>query len=241
MADPIYAYSGKPVRNPFRYALALWRTLRDPSNTDEVAIVEVGALRTRLGRRFMKLDGMIEALDRDPRTSARLTSLRPFEPIDLAALARLPGGTLGRVAADHLGPRGLNPNLADFGTDTDKRELLLLQHLYATHDLWHVLTGWGNDLDGETGLAGFYAAQLGTPPFFVVGLALLIFNSVFFQPATLKSRIAAWGAGWQAGLRAEPLFGLDWPKLWRVPIDELRAQAHLDQSGIVGEGVSHAA
>jgi ubiquinone biosynthesis protein Coq4 len=239
MAATTYAYSARPLRNPLRYLLAVWRSVRDPSNTDEVAIVELGALRTRIGRRFMKPEAMLHALARDPRTADRLQVQRPCEPIDLAALARMPKGTLGRVVADHLGPRGLNPNLVDIPTDTP--ELLLLHNLYATHDLWHVLTGWGNDLDGETGLAGFYAAQLGAAPFFAMGFALLIMNSVFFQPTTLRSRIEAWNAGWQAGLVAEPLFGLDWPSLWSVPIAELRARLRIDQAEIVGEGISLAA
>ena len=62
MTDTTYAYSSKPLRNPFRYGLALWRSLRDPSNTDEVAIVELGGLRTRFGRRFMKPAATLEAL-----------------------------------------------------------------------------------------------------------------------------------------------------------------------------------
>lgn len=239
MADPHYAYSAKPLRNPLRYWLALWRSVRDPANTDEVAIVEVGALRSRLGRRYIKPAAMLEALAQDPRTASRLAALQPSQPIDLAALARLPAGTLGRVAAAHFTARDLNPNLADFPTDT--KELLLLHHLYATHDLWHVLTGWGNDLDGEAGLAAFYCAQLGAPPFFAVGFALLILNSVFFQPTTLRSRLEAWVAGWRAGRRAEPLFGLDWSELWGAPIVELRARLRLDGIEIVGEGVRLAA
>ncbi len=239
MANSLYAYSAKPVRNPLRYGLALWRSVRDPSNTYEVAIVEVGALRTRLGRRYIKPAAMLEALARDPRTASRLNALQPSQPIDIAALASMPVGTLGRVAGDHFAARGLNPNLANFPTDT--QELLLLHNLYATHDLWHVLTGWGNDLDGEVGLAAFYCAQLGAAPFFAVGFALLILNSVFFQPTTLRSRIDAWNAGWQAGLRAEPLFGLDWPSLWTTPIDELRTRLRLDDMQIVGDGVSLAA
>ena len=34
----------------------------------------------------------------------------------------------------------------------------LLNPLYPTHDIGHVLTGWGTDLCGEVGLAGFYSA-----------------------------------------------------------------------------------
>jgi ubiquinone biosynthesis protein Coq4 len=239
MKKTAYAYSSEPTRNPFRYLLALWRLVRDPTNTDEAAIVEIGALRTRLGQRFIKPEGMLEALRRDARTAARIERMQPSPAIDLEALRRLPAGTFGRVAGDHFAARRLNPNLTHFPTDTP--ENLLLHNLFATHDFWHVLTGWGNDVDGEVGLAGFYSAQLGAPPFFAFLYTLLLLNAVFFEPTALRSRLEAWNSGWQAGLRAESLFGLDLPSVWSTPIGELRMRLRLDDVAIVGEGISLAA
>ncbi len=239
MAEPTYAYSGEPLRNPFRYLLALWRSVRDPANTDEVAIVELGLLRTRFARRFVRPDAMYEFLARDPRTAAQVRTMRPAAPIDLAALAALPEGTVGRAFAEHCRARNLNPNLVNFPTTTPQD--LLLHNVYATHDIWHVVTGWGNDLPGEMGLGAFYAAQFGAPPFFALLFTLLLFNSVFFQPATLRERMDAFAAGYEMGRRAEPLFGLEWPSLWSTPIEELRAQLGLCDARIVGEGIRAAA
>ncbi len=238
MADTRYAYSAKPLRNPFRYLLALWRALRDPSNTNEVAILDAGLLRTRFARRIMRWEAMLESLASDPRTASRLNALRPCEPVDLVALAKLPQDTLGRVFADHCRARGLNPNLVDFPTETPLD--IVIHHLYATHDLWHVTTGWGNDLAGETGLGAFYAAQLDAPPFFAFELALLLLNSVFFQPGTLRDRMAAFAAGHEAGRRAEPLFGVEWSSLYGLPLAEVRARLGLVGGRIVGEGVAAA-
>ena len=239
MADPTYAYSAEPLRNPFRYLLALWRSVRDPENTDEVAIVELGLLRTRFARRFVRPDAIFDFLARDPRTASRVRALRPVALIDLAALATLPVGTVGRAFADHCRSRNLNPNLVNMPTATPQD--LLLHNLYATHDVWHVVTGWGNDLPGEMGLGAFYAAQLGAPAFFALMFTLLLLNSVFFQPATLRERMDAFAAGYAAGGRAQPLFGLDWPDLWSTPIAELRAQLGLGDARIVGEGIRAAA
>jgi ubiquinone biosynthesis protein Coq4 len=107
-----YAYSGEPTRNPFRYLLAVWRTLRDPTDTYEVAIVEMGFARSRLGRRLARWEDVVDALRRDPRTLPSLLARRPCDPIDLDALARNPEGTLGRVFAEHCRARGINPNLS---------------------------------------------------------------------------------------------------------------------------------
>jgi len=239
MADPTYAYSAEPLRNPFRYLLALWRSVRDPANTDEVAILELGLLRTRFARRFVRPDAMYAFLARDPRPAAQLRTMRPAAPIDLAALATLPEGTVGSAFADHCRARNLNPNLTNYPTSTPQE--LLFHNLYATHDIWHVVTGWGNDLPGEMGLGAFYAAQLGAPAFFALLLSLLFFNSVFFQPATLRERMDAFAAGYEMGRRAEPLFGLEWPSLWSTPIEQLRAQLGLCDARIVGEGIRAAA
>jgi ubiquinone biosynthesis protein COQ4 len=239
MAETTYAYSGKPPRNPLRLLIALWRSVRDPSNTDEVAVVELGLLRTRFARRFVRPEAMLDALASDPRTAPRLRALRPWQPIDLDSLGRLPEGTLGRVFAEHCAARSLNPNLVDLPTGTP--EELLLHHLYATHDIWHVTTGWGNDLAGEVGVGGFYSAQLGAPPFFAVLLMLLISNSVLFAPATLRERIDAFSAGYESGRRAEPLFGVDWSSLWTLPLAEVRERLGLLDRRIVGEGIRAAA
>ena len=52
-----HAYSGRPTRNPLRFLLALWRTVRDPSNTAEVAIVEIGVpLRFGLDLEILEID-----------------------------------------------------------------------------------------------------------------------------------------------------------------------------------------
>jgi ubiquinone biosynthesis protein Coq4 len=233
-----YAYSSEPTRNPLRFLLALWRSFRDISNTDEVAIVEIGFARSRLGRRFARWESVLSRLAADPRTAPLLAAAQPFGAIDLDALARLPEGTLGRVFADHCRTRGLNPNLVRVaGQDPVDR---LLDRLFATHDVWHVATGWGNDEAGEAGLGGFYLAQL-EAPFFLFLLAVAFLNTVFVAPATLRPRLDALVAGYRAGRRADPLFGVAWETLWETPLIEVRRRLGLEGAEIVGEGIRAAA
>lgn len=232
-----YAYSGEPTRNPFRFLLALWRVSRDLTRTEEAGIVEIGFARSRLGRRFARWEDVLARLDADPRSAGMLRTQR-FGPIDLAALAELPEGTLGRVFAEHCRARGIDPNLVRIAGEgvVDR----FLDRMYATHDLWHVTTGWGNDDTGEVGLGGFYLAQL-EAPFFLFLLAFISLNTVFVAPKTLRTRMDALVAGYRAGRRAEPLIAADWDSLLAMPLAEVRRQLGLDGAEIVGEGIRAAA
>lgn len=236
----VFAYSARPTRNPLRYARAVWRLIRrDPeTTTDEAAIVEMGFARSKLGRRFARWQEVVDHLKRDPRTAQAISDRRAFGPIVLADLEDLPAGTLGRVFADHCRAREIDPNLIQVPPDDEVG--WMLNHIYQSHDIWHVVTGWGNDLPGEVGLGGFYAAQFGNPSFFGFMLALIYLN-VVMRKANLGPVFDAFSTGYQAGKRTQPLFGTDWDALWAVRLDEVRARFEIDPSRVVGEGVRAAA
>ena len=90
---------------------------------------------------------------REPSPQSRIASR--FGPVVLEDLERLPDGTLGRSFALHCRARALNPNLVQIPPTDEVGSIL--HHMYQTHDIWHVVTGWGNDLPGEIGLGGFYS------------------------------------------------------------------------------------
>lgn len=238
MSQTNYAYSGRPTRNPFRFMLALWRSLRDLTNTHEVAIVEIGFARSRVGRRLARWNKTLDALADDARTSDAVAKRAPVAPIDLAALEQLPEATLGRTFADHCRARDLNPNLVHI--EGDDAASWLLSHLYSTHDIWHVTTGWGNDETGEVGLGAFYMAQL-EAPFFVFLFALILLNTALVKPSTLRERLDAMVTGYQLGKNAEPLFGVDWSTRWDRPLVQVRHEFGLEDATILGEGIRSAA
>jgi ubiquinone biosynthesis protein Coq4 len=221
MASTDYAYSAEPTRNPFRYALAVWRLVRnDPAeSTPEAAIVEIGFARSKLGRRFARWDEMLAALKEQPEPAEALRVCRPAERIDLAALEGLPEGSLGRAFARHCRERNLDPNLVRVPEDDETG--WMLNHLYQTHDVWHVLTGWDNDLTGEVGVGAFYKGQFRSPAFFGFMLALILLNIVF-RRADLDAAVSAISEGFRAGRNAEPLFGVTWNDWWKVPVRDVR-------------------
>ena len=238
MSQLAYQYSSEPTRNPLRWLLAAWRVSRDLTNTNEAAIVEIGFSRSRLGRRFAGWGQVADELSAAPATAAALREHHRLGPLDLNALERLPSGSLGRVFAAHCLGRGIDPNLVSIPASDDPE--FVMAHVFETHDLWHVATGWGNDELGEIGLGGFYLAQLGLP-LIALMLVLILINTIVSHPTTLRARFDAFVAGYQMGKAARPLFGVRWDTMWTRPIAQIREELKLDPGRTVGEGVRAAA
>jgi ubiquinone biosynthesis protein Coq4 len=240
MPAPDYAFSADSTRNPLRYALALLRFLRSDTDDDiipEVAIIEIGFARSRFGRRLARWDVVLDRLRNDPATEAAVTEQQVGAAIDLEVLESLEEGCLGQVFAEHCRNRGINPNLVDVPIEQESD--WLLNHLFQTHDIWHVLTGWSNDEVGEVGLAGFYCGQLGSPPFFIFLLSLILLKKVLRRNDDIDEHINALCSGYRAGRTAKPLFGINWENCWDVPLDEQRRLLGIDstEAGACGQGI----
>jgi len=149
-------------------------------------------------------------------------------------MALLAPGTLGWVFAAHCAKRAIDPNLVSLPANDDAD--FVMAHLFESHDVWHVVTGWGNDELGEVGLGGFYLAQLGLP-LIALMLVLILINTITRRPTTLRARMDALVAGYQMGRSAQPLFGLRWNEMWEKPIAEIRQELQLDPGQALGEGI----
>lgn len=103
-------------------------------------------------------------------------------------------------------------------------------HLYETHDLWHVLTGFGPDVAGEAGLQAVYAAQLpGALPAALVS-ALLLNAALTRSGSKMKERFDAVSRGWTLGIQAKSLFGYDFRKNFARPLEDVRKELGIDAS-----------
>lgn len=199
-----------------RFLRAFNRLIEDPTRLDVVF---------ELGRSALKGPALPPVLAR-PEVLAYVRAPQPPPQLglDLDALRGLPEGTLGRVFADWLTAHGFMPGeLVDHVHNRGDTEVeRYRKHLQGTHDLWHVLTGFDTDLDGEVGLQAFYLAQLNTP------LSLIVLSASMLG-ALRKGRNAAGfmdaiTRGWGMGKTARPLFGVDWASLWSTPVAEVRAR-----------------
>jgi ubiquinone biosynthesis protein COQ4 len=225
-----YQYDNKP-RNIFRFGLAVLRVMRDPENTEEAAIVELTFNRSRWGKKVSRWDLVAQELVADyPQLAPVVAARERLAKVDLDALIALPTNTLGHTLAKLELARGIDPNLVDpLPHDSDGE--WVMAHMYETHDFWHVLTGFGFDMEGEFGVAGVYMGQLRNVTFFAFMLSILLMKNVWKDRDQLGIRMRAFSEGYQIGQRSQPLIGLDWSQLWHRDMEELRRELNISEAG----------
>jgi len=215
------------MKNPIRLARALTsaiRLIRDPSRLDEVFQMADAAVDPAI------LRAMADAVAKTPEGARALAERPRIGTIDLATLRTLPEGTLGRAFAEHMLAAGLDPAALPLLPAADATSFLRA-HLYETHDVWHVLTGFGTDVAGELGLQAFYVAQIPgrlAPALVAGGLV----NMVLFELGERDARMRAIVRGWLLGKRARYLFGARWAEMWGQPLEEVRRLFAIDIAGV---------
>src|SRR5262249_43136956 len=115
------------------------------------------------------------AADRIARTEPgrRLFERRPLltrETVDFAALGRMPDGTLGREWVRFLDDNGISPDIWVEPDVGDARTAYVLLRFRQTHDLWHVVSGYGPDVVGELLLQAFTFGQTLSPASFGISV-----------------------------------------------------------------------
>jgi ubiquinone biosynthesis protein Coq4 len=215
------------MKNPLALVKLVWRAaraLRHPERlSDVLELADLLAPPPAMRR-------LTEALRHRPSAARALRERPRLGPVVLTTLRALPEGCLGRAYADHLTRYRLDPDaLPRLEARTD--EEYIRAHLLESHDIWHVLTGFGTDVAGELGLMAFNLAQLGSP--FAAGILTGgLANTLLYAFPERDVRMRAIVRGWLLGKRARLLFGTAWATLWEEPLEALRARFGLDLKAV---------
>lgn len=143
------------------------------------------------------------------------------ERYDIDALVKLPVDTLGGAYARHMKANRLKP---DYCNDEQPRHRMawLRTRIHQTHDIWHLLTGFGTDEFGEVGLQGFYLAQFPNGQAAMIAAGAILKSVLRARFAELQRHVDAFCFGYCAGRRAESLLAVRWEELWSENLDGLR-------------------
>lgn len=212
-----------PRLQPLRALHALRELVRNPADTERVFHV-MDALRGATAERNL----------------ARLERLRP-ELIerggnildvlcDRAGLRAMPADSLGRAYLGFCEREGITPeglveaSRAAGREDGEGAGFWLQRRLRDTHDLWHVVTGYGTDPRGEVNVVAFSFAQTGHLGFAAIAVAGTLKHA---GSAGLRRSAATTWQAYRTGRRAAWLPAQDWAGLLVRPLAEVRMRLGL--------------
>ena len=213
----------KRPNNPIRFREA-WQGIRalvrNPDDTAQVFKI-IRALSGNAGerqfRRFVHSEHGPAILAEERSLVATLS--------DRTYLETLPVGSLGRVYAEftereQISPDGLveaSESVPDDGQDESPDRILFGTRMRDSHDLWHVITGYGRDLVGEAGLLSFTYSQTQNRGIGFIVLVAYIKAGRASPEARKMIREA-----YRRGKRAAWLPAADWEALLERPLEEVR-------------------
>lgn len=214
---------------------ALRRMMREDdygsADVEDAATVEFAFNRSRWGRKVARWDLLAREVAQSSPEAADLMKRRVRLPaLDVDALAALPVGTFGNEFAFHAIERGIAPNPVETMPAPDDGDWLMA-YMYETHDLWHVLTGFYYDLEGEFGVAGFYMGQMPKFSFIAFFASLLMIRTVWNDRDIIPDLVGAFVEGHAMGRDARCLVGLDWSSIYDRDLAELRAEWGVAEAG----------
>lgn len=186
----------------------------DPANTYYGPLVNVcmdTETYTKLARSWRETTEGRRLLEERPTLQGR--------ELDLAALERLPEGTLGHEFMRYFRSNGIEPFVTAFPVASDVD--YLSKRYRETHDLFHVITGYGTDEAGEMELQAFVLGNLGLRQAVLI-LAYSVPRRI--QQRGLKDFGAYLGrlhAAYRRGQRSREMLSVSYEKLWEQPVSVL--------------------
>ena len=193
--------------------------LKNPGSLESVFAVANSVKDGPLG------DQMMSHLLKDSQFKSLVKERWRPQPIDLSALQTLPEGSLGRCYADQLIRQDITPETLIDPSPVDSEKDFIVHRLKETHDITHVLTGFGIDGASELGLQGFNLAQNRSPL-----AVMLIFGgmlSALQNDEALSPMLRALAQGFQMGLDAELVIARKLEDGWDRPLADWQRELNL--------------
>jgi ubiquinone biosynthesis protein Coq4 len=172
---------------------------------------------------------------RDPACRRLVEERYRPRPASIASLLRLPAASLGHGCARALLAHGGDRSAFGAEGSAPSRESALdyvLARLQQTHAMWHVVTGFACDRQGEIALFAFELAQMRRPMAMVLA-ADGVLRGLLEDRDQVGDALAAAATGYRAGLAAEPFLAQRWEEGLELPVEEWRRRMRC--GGVEGE------
>lgn len=141
---------------------------------------------------------------------------------DLDELARLPEGTLGRTYAEYFRTHEIEPFTFEFPLADDAD--FLNKRYRETHDIHHMVTGYGIDDLGEVELQAFYFGNLGFRHAALIAAVYVPVHLARSGPRGLRAALRRLRAAYRRGKASRPLLEVRFDELWDQPVTAIAAR-----------------
>jgi ubiquinone biosynthesis protein COQ4 len=163
----------------------------------------------------------VEYLKSQPEVAEIIQERYLADVPDLEKLLTYPKDSLGYIFADHLTANNFDPEFYRKRQVKDDISYVSLRRSQ-THDIHHIVTGFGTDTASELGLQAFQLAQMRSPIAIAIMTSGII--SSLSQTNELTARMQQIILGWQMGLVAKPFIAQKWEEHWEKPLDQWRSE-----------------
>ena len=140
--------------------------------------------------------------------------------VRLGELLAMPQGSLGHSYAQQLSSQGLDPASTFDHSEINSSASYIKHRLRETHDIIHVLTGFGVDAAGEMGVQAFGLAQNRHPIAVLLILGSLL--KAIQEDIDLTPILRAISKGFQLGMSAQTAVAFKMEEGWERPIEDFR-------------------
>ena len=220
------ATPARPEPIPAAFWASLWELLDEPrSGLGAVNLTtRTAALAGLISPRMQPRVGL--AALAYPGVKAAVAQGYPRK-FTLAALARCPKDSLGGEFHALIVDNGFDLEVLDrdaLNLDKLPAPLAYLNaRILQCHDLWHIVAGYRTTALHEVAISAFQLAQFGhhySSMFLGMVLTRVAFERPEGGPLMLQTILTAW----VHGRRTPPLLGVDWPAVWDLPLEKVRAR-----------------
>jgi ubiquinone biosynthesis protein COQ4 len=220
---------GRKTLRGLAFMYYFWKLMKDPNNTS--LVFKVGFIMT--GETLdMPQEGVKNYLTNHPLYLEMVAERYRPTPYKLEELTQYEPGTLGHAYYTHMTRNGLQLEFYPKMQITDELSYVE-QRGNETHDIWHAVTGYDIDLEGEFALQAFSFGMMdGEDSFASMLMGMGLTHAALYEPGKMKSIFVAMMEGYQRGKAAKNFLPVKWEEMWARPLAEVRTE--LNVTGKIG-------
>ena len=198
---------------------AFFFLLFQPENLDTVDELSSTLVHSRA------FDLAVEGMKANPEVVTMLQERYIAPTHDVDALLQYPQDSLGYAYASSLKQQGFDRIDPEVKIDADTS--YIEYRWQQTHDIWHVITGFGTSEIDEIGLQAFYLAQFRLP---LAGMLIAnaLVSTTLMHPEELPQLLKAIERGWEMGMSAKPFIAQKWEEAWEKPVSQWRRELNVE-------------